>query len=152
LNVNVSGSSYYDGDSAANHEYGRLYSWFAASTSCPEGWHLPTDEEWKELEMFLGMTQEEANATDWRGGPGHDLKEAGTAHWTLGYGNNSSGFTALPGGYISGVYSNKNGSAYFWAGEEGTSAWYRRIHDEWGAIYRSTLNKIHGASVRCVKD
>ena len=34
---------------------------------CPEGWHLPSDEEWKQLEMFLGMTRQQANDNSWRG-------------------------------------------------------------------------------------
>lgn len=36
-------------------KYGLLYPFEIAKDACPEGWHLPTDEEWKELELFLGM-------------------------------------------------------------------------------------------------
>jgi len=39
--------------------YGVLYNWPAAITACPEGWHLPSDAEWKQLEMYLGMSEEE---------------------------------------------------------------------------------------------
>jgi len=36
-------------------KYGVLYNWNAAETVCPNGWHLPEDAEWKELESYLGM-------------------------------------------------------------------------------------------------
>ena len=61
--------------------YGRLYTWAAAMNGatgsetdtgevqgvCPDGWHMPGDDEWKELEMYLGMTEREAYTTEWRG-------------------------------------------------------------------------------------
>ncbi|MBA7584634.1 hypothetical protein ES708_26591 [subsurface metagenome] len=47
--------------------YGVLYNWPAALNACPTGWHLPSDEEWKQLEMYLGMSQSEAENTGWRG-------------------------------------------------------------------------------------
>ncbi len=43
---------------------------------CPTGWHVPTDEAWKELEMELGMTQAEADDDGWRGTPvGDQMKD-----------------------------------------------------------------------------
>lgn len=95
--------------------YGALYSGAAAingSTGsdskpsrlqgvCPSGWHLPSDDEWKQLEMELGMSQAEVEDTGFRGtDEGGKLKETGTMHWfspNLGA-TNESGFTALPGG------------------------------------------------------
>jgi hypothetical protein len=65
--------------------YGRLYTWDAAMSACPSGWHLPSDNEWKTLEMFLGMSQSEADDTGWRGSDeGGKLKETGTTHWANG--------------------------------------------------------------------
>ena len=46
---------------------GRLYLWQTALIACPTGWHLPGDEEWKTLEMYLGMSQSEADDISWRG-------------------------------------------------------------------------------------
>ena len=43
-------------------KYGVLYNWQAAIDACPAGWHLPTDADWKELEMFLGMSQSDTEA------------------------------------------------------------------------------------------
>ncbi|HPR32286.1 MAG TPA: fibrobacter succinogenes major paralogous domain-containing protein, partial [Prolixibacteraceae bacterium] len=47
--------------------YGVLYNWQAALSACPEGWHMPNDTEWQQLEMHIGMSSEKAGDTDWRG-------------------------------------------------------------------------------------
>ncbi len=57
LNYKTKFSWCYDNDSANCETYGRLYDWKSASTACPNGWHLPSDDEWKTLEMNLGMSQ-----------------------------------------------------------------------------------------------
>jgi uncharacterized protein (TIGR02145 family) len=95
----------YGNDPANVTDYGRLYNWYAVADSryiAPQGWHVATDEEWKQLEMYLGMSQSEANLTGIRGTvEGGKLKEAGTVHWQSPNtgATNESGFTALPGGY-----------------------------------------------------
>ena len=70
---------------------------FRSKTACPVGWHLPSDAEWQQLEIYLGMDPSVANTTDWRGtDQGNQLKS--TTLWTAGgSATNSSGFTALPG-------------------------------------------------------
>ena len=85
--------SYYENDATFNHPYGKLYNWFAVTDArnvCASGWHPPTDSEWVTLIDFLGGTTV----------AGDKLKESGEAHWVLQntVANNSSGFTALPGG------------------------------------------------------
>jgi uncharacterized protein (TIGR02145 family) len=109
---------WYANSTTNRDTYGGLYNWAAAMKGaassdtnpsgvqgvCPDGWHLPSDEEWKQLEMHLGMSLEEANASApghyWRGtDEGGKLKENGTSYWSdpnTGA-TNSSGFTALPG-------------------------------------------------------
>jgi uncharacterized protein (TIGR02145 family) len=85
--------------------YGLLYTWYAVDDSrtiAPKGWHVPTDEEWKELEMYLGMSQSEADDTYWRGtDEGGKLKATGTEYWNSPNegANNESGYSALPGGF-----------------------------------------------------
>jgi uncharacterized protein (TIGR02145 family) len=52
------GSWIYNNDSANLATFGRLYTWKAAQTACPKGYHLPTDKEWETLIQFLGGTGE----------------------------------------------------------------------------------------------
>ena len=96
----------YDDDLANAEVYGNLYNGFIIdedSGVCPEGWHVPSDGEWKELELFLGMSEEEVNSLIWRG-TNQGSKIAGNSElWNdgdlksdLDFG--MSGFNALPAG------------------------------------------------------
>jgi len=127
--------------------YGALYNWPAACSSCPAGWHLPSDAEWTELTDYLGGTSI----------AGGKLKEAGTTHWSspnIGA-TNETGFTALPAG-------NRNGSGYFnsitsggnwWSTTEfNNNAWYRSMYSTFSNVYRYDDYKELGFSVRCIKD
>ncbi len=161
---NFSSGAYcvYNNDEKNKATYGYLYNWYAVADSrkiAPEGWHVPTDDEWKELEMYLGMSQSEAGSTGWRGAnEGGKLKEAGNAHWSSGNSDatNESGFTALPGGYryYSGSYTYIGYYAYFWSSTEYSSypAWYRHLFCNNSNVYRSNRSKDYGFSVRCVRD
>ena len=129
----------------------------------PEGWHVPTDEEWKELEMYLGMSPSDADETEWRGtDEGGKLKEAGLTHWKSPNtgANNQSGFTALPGGGRAG-YEPYEGNYYYlgelasiWSSSEASNllAWFRDISYQKANIKRSNISKRNGFSIRCVKD
>lgn len=124
--------SYKNNDSNIG-TYGLLYNWYAVNDSrnlAPAGWHVPTDEEWKQLEMYLGMSQTETNDTGWRGtDEGGKLKEIGTTHWKSPNtgATNLSGFTAVPGGCrtYDGTFYSIGTSAYFWSATEidSYSAW-----------------------------
>jgi len=132
--------------------YGRLYNWYTVSDSrdiSPLGWHVPTNDEWTTLITYLGG---ETLAIK-------KLKEKGKVHWSLNTegSNNSSGFTALPGGRRSGMYFMSMGDVgYWWSSTEDDSkisAWYRSLSiqpDEAVAPY--IWFKEDGFSVRCVKD
>ena len=116
---------------------------------CPTGWHLPTDSEWKTLEMALGMTQAEADLTGWRGtDQATQLKLGGT-----------SGFQALLAGSrnILGKFSVRE-TAGFWSSTDTESgsvfsgAWSRGLPYASGNVVRGRPDKALGFSVRCVKD
>ncbi|OQB02256.1 MAG: Type II secretion system protein G precursor [Parcubacteria group bacterium ADurb.Bin216] len=148
--------------------YGVLYNWAAAMNGqtgegvqgiCPSGWHLPTDAEYKTLEMYLGMTQAQADATGWRGtDEGGKLKEAGTTHWiTPNTGaTNSSGFTALPAGSRStdGSFNSIGSNTHFWSSSASSSsnAWRRLLYTSNSTVSRYYENKAYGFSVRCLRD
>jgi uncharacterized protein (TIGR02145 family) len=145
--------------------YGLLYNWLAVADVhgiCPAGWHVPTDGEWKTLEMQLGMTLAEADAEEWRGTvEGGKLKTTdvtGPLRWnTPNTGaTNESGFSALPGGDRSelGVFASSVIYGRWWtATERGPyTAWFRSLTYTRATIYRSDLPKNWGFSVRCVED
>ncbi|HEQ99299.1 MAG TPA: hypothetical protein ENO22_08180 [candidate division Zixibacteria bacterium] len=152
----------YNNDDGQVEVYGRLYNWYALIDSrniAPEGWHLPTDAEWKQLEMFLGMSQADADATGWRGtDEGGKLKEAGMVHWNSPNtgATNESGFTALPGGYRvnTGAFLNMGTYAYLWSSTESGAytVWGRLLSSGVATIYRYADSKAAGFSVRCIRD
>ncbi|MFH1937504.1 MAG: FISUMP domain-containing protein [Bacteroidota bacterium] len=137
--------------------YGGLYQWDemmqyvttqGAKGICPDGWHIPTDAEWTTLTTYLGG---ESVA-------GGKMKEAGYAHWASPNtgANNSSGFTALPGGtrYSSGSFYNLTLSAYFWSSSQtdATYAWGRHLSYSNEYLGRYYYNKTYGFSCRCLQD
>jgi len=152
----------YDNDTSNVATYGRLYNWYAVVDNrghAPEGWHVPTDEEWKQLEMYLGMSQVEADSVGERGtDEGGKVKDTGTTHWSSpnAGATNESGFTALPGGHSNtrGNFYSIDGYAYFWSSSEyyGSGAWYRRLNFSNSKFNRYICDNRHGYSVRCVKD
>jgi uncharacterized protein (TIGR02145 family) len=129
---------------------------------CPEGWHLPSEAEWCQLELFLDATII-CDATDLRGtDAGGKMKEAGTAHWwspNTGA-TNSSGFTALPGGYwdnVSNAFFGLNSNGRFWTCtqypyEWGFYSWYRYMIHTSAKAGRGIVPKYDGVYCRCLRD
>jgi len=153
----------YQNDSNYTADYGLLYNWYAlidSNSIAPDGWHVPTDTEWKQLEMALGMSQIDADKTGWRGTiEGGKLKEAGEAHWISpnSGATNESGFAARPGGFRdsnTGGYSKMGTDAHYWSATEGdaNNAWRRKLVYNGSDIGRGNLNKHYGFSVRCVRN
>jgi len=145
--------------------FGGLYNWYAVDDLrgvAPEGWHVPTDREWKELEMYLGMSQSEADGGGFRGsGQGRQL--AGSAELWEGVSieNNtefgSSSFNALPGGYRSNFNGSYPGMGYkgnFWSATENGSdfAWIRWVDYHESGVARYDRNKGDGYAIRCLRD
>jgi uncharacterized protein (TIGR02145 family) len=166
--------NYYNDNPGYARLYGALYNWPAAvdietltdSTGpiqgvCPDGWHLPSDEEWQELERFMGMSGEEAAREGWRGshGEGGHLKAPGYGYW---YHPNRGAddayrFSALPAGDLlpNGSFFNMRYNAFFWTSTEydGDHAWARGLNYYVSTLYRGTQDtKKFGFSVRCVRD
>ncbi len=158
LNYQTANSWWYDNSSATGDVYGRLYTWEAALNACPSGWHLPSDDEWKTIEMALGMSQLEADESEWRGtDEGGKLKEGGEVHWVSPNtgATNSSGFTALPGGYRpADSFFALGEKGYWWSATEYDSirAWFRYLHTTTDQVYRYGSHTTSGFSVRCLKN
>ncbi len=143
--------------------YGRLYNWYAVNDArnlAPAGWHVASDEEWKQLEMYLGMSQAQADSVEWRGSnEGGKLKETGTTHWSSPNtgATNVSGFSALPTGsrYDDGNYGGIGVYAGFWTSTESSSngAWNRSLYYLYSGVHRFYgHDQRFGFSVRCIKD
>lgn len=140
------------------NNFGRLYNWYAANDNrglCPTGWHVPTDSDWMVLEIELGMAQEQLDTWGARGtDEGRQMKEipSATPNWN---GENSSGFTALPGGWRSnnGNYQFGLSRTYWWANSsDGPSlAWARKLDND-DRVHRRTFQLNFGFSVRCLRD
>lgn len=160
----------WNDDSNYAESYGFLYTWSAAMNqeesnntnpgavqgACPDGWHLPSDEDWKELEDALGMAAGDLDITGWRGSD-EGLQLKATDLWgNGGMGNNDSQFTAIPAGQrkSNGDYSGLGFHAIFWTSTEyyNSSAWFRKLTYSHSGIYRSFDFKSEAASIRCVRD
>ena len=144
LNFNTEkGSWCYSNDPEKCLEYGSLYNWQTAFNSCPHGWHLPSDGEWKLLEMNMLMT----DSDNW--GPRGDIQGE-----MIKVGG-SSGFNAIMAGTRDdeGNYSIEGTDTGFWTSTGSvSSAFYRWIFYQQSYIYRYTLAGNYGLSVRCLKN
>jgi uncharacterized protein (TIGR02145 family) len=145
LNALVPQSSCYESQKSNCEKFGRLYEWEAAKTACPSGWHLPTEEEWNDLEKGW-------EATD---SAGKVLKS--TNGWDAnGNGADTKGFCALPAGNLDrrGIYTNQGSTADFWTASSrfGGGAVSRHLNYENNALLKSSREKTNGLSVRCLRD
>ena len=130
----------------------------------PYNWHVPSDDEFKSLEMYLGMSESEANGEGLRGtDEGGKLKEEGNEHWNSPNtgATNETDFIALPGGnrryetYTNQeIFSGLNRYGFFWSSSEvyTVNAWYRVFSFDYSESNRYHLSKANAFSVRCVKD
>lgn len=135
MNYKIPGSFCYDNDERNCEKFGRLYTWDAAQKACPEGWHLPSAEEWKDL-VESGKTVQDEHQY-WRG---YDVLE---------FPDNAGGFKNSKGkfelinvraDFWSSTEKN-NGKAYYWF-------WTNSKH----ALGNSDYSKKGAMSVRCVSD
>ncbi len=138
--------------------YGALYSWKAAGTACPSGWRLPSDNDWKNLEISLGMSESDANALWIRNSGMVGKKMKSMYDWdSTGNGDNSSRFDCFPGGMRDNGrgFISKGTSAYFWTSTQDSFTGYilgRWLSCHEDGVYRVSLFRWRGTSVRCVKD
>jgi len=118
-----------------------LYNWYAVNDPrglAPEGFHVPTDEEWKELTTFGGSDA------------GKKMK---TEEWG---GTNESGFSGLPGGFRSGRdgdFSSEGYSGHWWSSSayDTSNAWYSYLYSGRDYVYLFNYDLRNGFSVRCLK-
>lgn len=156
----------YNDNSAFCGIYGALYQWDemmqynnseGAKGICVDGWHIPTDEDWKQLEMYLGMTYEDVNLIGYRGSNEGDKLKLNSGWDNNGNGSNQSNFSAIPGGYY---YANDGGFRFFrsdgswWSSSKYNNdrVWRRGLYSNTPMIRRNHHTKKDGLSVRCIKN
>ena len=132
--------------------FGYLYTYEAALEVVPEGWRIPTDEDWQELEKAMGMSANELNMTGWRGASeGALLQQAEGTKINLRMG----GMGEYDGyGYFSPYFAYVYG--FYWTstpeGEESNYHYCRQISYKSEQIARTTVDRSKMLSVRCVRD
>jgi uncharacterized protein (TIGR02145 family) len=161
INTNISNGVYsYDNDISNDKTYGKYYTWSAAmrgSTTagsqgiCASGWHIPTTQDWKTLEMSLDMSPLESSVnTAWRGtDQGTQLKTGG-----------SSAFEAMMTGVVRGgnvtAFDDTLKQTYFWSSEQKASdhnmAWKLALDLSKPKVFYGTTHKTDATSVRCIKN
>lgn len=133
---------YYNHDIAKGEIYGKLYNWYAVNDPrglAPDGFHVPSAPEWRELKDFLGRT--------WMG----DMVRGCD-------GCNSSGFSGLTGGRYKSGFDRAGAAGYFWTSTSNSSIFgrsriiFRPGTLNWMGDYSYTEKKIYGLSVRCLRD
>ncbi|MCD4774119.1 MAG: T9SS type A sorting domain-containing protein [Bacteroidales bacterium] len=151
----------YDNDESNCDEYGALYQWDEmmqyslleeAQGICPDGWHIPSDDEWCILTNFIDSTVS-CSGTEWIGtNVGYKMKS--TSNWyALGYGSDSLGFRALPAGQGCWIYLYKTRDAYFWSSSDSYDyPKYFRFNNYSDKVYYWGTIKDFAFSVRCIKD
>ena len=141
LNFAAHDSRCYDDDDANCAKYGRLYTWIAASKSCPDGWYMPTREDWEDLVQAAGGSI-----------AGKNLKSR-SPDWN---GDDIFGFFALPGGF----YNSENGfynlgdNAGWWSSSAGNGpddVWTPYLSTEGNVVHEESYNTYAGLSARCIK-
>lgn len=141
----------YDNKESNATIYGRLYTWYAATDTrsiAPAGWHVPNSREWMILINYLGGTSL----------AGGKLKAKGESFWkSPNFGaSNDSGFTALPGGFWSGIFYQLGETANWWS--VATPSYIDLSGDFFGVGYGFNGVSVweypmeNGLSVRCVQD
>ncbi|MCK4799516.1 hypothetical protein KAS31_00900 [Candidatus Parcubacteria bacterium] len=149
----------YNNDESICKTDGGLYDWNTTMNGsaeestqgiCPEGWHIPEDGEWHEMENGLAIGDCDAN----RSVLDHSEWGCDTAGTKLKAGG-LSGFEGIFAGYRhpDSSFAVRGANAIFWSStENGRSAWYRNLHSERSTIRRDAYGKTGSYSVRCLKN
>jgi len=142
--------SFYNHDNTYETNYGKQYNWYAVIDTqgiCPNGWHIPSNNEWTILSDFLGGLNV----------AGGKMKATGTQYWSFpSNGSNTSGFTGLPGGFrnVDGTFGILGYNGFWWSATEENEqkAFNRSIIYTDNVLSVGSSSKNQGFSVRCIKD
>jgi len=146
---------WYNNDSTYKNTYGALYNWYTVNTNklAPQGWHVPTQEDWIILSTFLG-------GDSIAGGKMKSIgtMEGGTGLWhTPNAGaTNEYDFSGYPGGLrdYDGSFQLMGYVGYWWTSTENScfSVWLRLVTSYDAKCRNEQAGKDYGYSIRCVSD
>jgi uncharacterized protein (TIGR02145 family) len=163
LNYNASGSICVSYVEEYCDIYGRLYNWNTAMSVCPSGWHLPSSDEWGILLMNIvyvgegGIFYIDVKALKSKNGWGNYV-DAGSGDSKSGGGEDTYGFTALPGGYSKGgtTIENLGTEGRWWISDCPSTNTCSPIGIKSENVTNNTFSgsftKAYLLSVRCVQD
>jgi uncharacterized protein (TIGR02145 family) len=162
-NLTTGAWCYYENDTENGKVYGKIYNWYAVAgihdqasktdltkrkQLAPAGYHIPNDFEWSTLINYLGGTCQ----------AGNKMKETGIEQWLASNSSaaNTSGFTALPGGYRDndGSFSYVEDYGGWWSISEDSSthAWGRYLNKGYECSGKNAFKKTNGFSIRCLSN
>ncbi len=161
LNYEATESWCYDEDVESCNNYGRLYAQEELQTACPAGWSVLTDNDFKMIEEFLGMTEQEADGEGFRGSSEGAKLAGGAGFWAEGDLKESGDFAEtgvdlLPTGYREGeVFSSEGAEGYYWTRteEEGNPGhyWARYLNSDEEGVGRGSFDDNFAFGVRCIQ-
>jgi len=149
LNFATDSSFCYDDVPANCTKYGRLYQEFDAEKACPEGWALPTEDDWRDL-----VNTAKSEFSDQNG----SLRALDAWEDTIFGDNvvatNATGFSALPGGYraSTGECDGEGKKAYFWGVSNNTLTYAWILSNQYDMDKESGRKGYFAYSIRCVKN
>ena len=144
---------------------GYFYNWTAAQDVCPDGWHLPSDEEWTLLEDYVSNAQDEEGNFLYRCDPSDATSIAkalaSETSWSVRDGvcypgdqtvkpNNTTGFSAVPAGAYTSSFVDYKLSSIFWSSS--SDGYTHSLYISWAFVTRFRSNMSYGFSVRCLRD
>lgn len=162
-NSNTSGAYCWVNNNEGNKDtHGALYNWFAVNTGklCPQGWRVPSDDEWKYLEGMVD-TQVPVGSPVWdglyfRGQDAGKILKAKEGWPVGGNGTDDYDFTAIPAGIrtYDADYIFVGNRGYFWTSDSHSAenAFNRTLYPDQNTVWRYFSNKRDGLSVRCIRD
>jgi uncharacterized protein (TIGR02145 family) len=137
--------AYFSNDPESGETFGKLYNWYVTVDErgiCPIGWHVPENAEWGVLVDHYGGSETAAI----------ELKGDYSEDW---YGNGSSGFNALPGGFRdwgNSVFFSQGISGDWWTSSEQGSGFWIGMDANSDNVHNALYGRAMGNSIRCLKD
>jgi uncharacterized protein (TIGR02145 family) len=159
-NLTTGAWCHYNNNNQYENPYGKLYNWYTVADSrnvCPTGWHVPFEQEWNGLILYLDQSAD-TTSFDQSFISGGKLKMTGTQYWQNPNNNatNDINFSAVAGGARNsgGVFTSSMSLCYIWSITEynSTQSWYRILYSNNGAVSKNVVGKKNGLSLRCIKN